>query len=354
MVEEMTKHIPSIDDDDLIEDLRGVVGPIENHHVKRSGGITGIINSLAERETYHKFAKTFTAILKYSLLAVQRFCQGDAQVSSLQPCAVPRIIRAAAHEEQHGHRRPLEGGPAHVHERARALEHDVPHASGAEQDRVHGRLRAHERVLAVSRGPLLEEVGRGLRQPIRGQGHGRVHEVEPLQDHLDVDDRGPAPRRDARQGAAGGPLHGHLALHVVEDGPVHVPGHAPGDLVVARHELVLGHVQVDVSEARPAAGSAPPAVHDRQVAHDRDAGPQLDRVHPRPPAPQDHHPLALEADQDRVRDEALARHRGLVRLHLVCGQRAGGCHRAPRRVFLKTVASNYSMYTYCSCSFRTC
>jgi hypothetical protein len=59
MVEEMTKHIPSIDDDDLIEHLRGVVGPIENLHVKCSGGITGIINSLAERETYHKVRQEF-------------------------------------------------------------------------------------------------------------------------------------------------------------------------------------------------------------------------------------------------------------------------------------------------------
>jgi hypothetical protein len=36
MVEEMTKHISSIDDDDLIEHLRGVVEPIENLHVKRA------------------------------------------------------------------------------------------------------------------------------------------------------------------------------------------------------------------------------------------------------------------------------------------------------------------------------
>jgi hypothetical protein len=106
-----------------------------------------------------------------------------------------------------------------------------------------------------------------------------------------------------------------------------VPGHASGDLVVARHEFVLGHVQVDVGEVRSAAGSAPSAVHDRQVAHDRDTGPQLDRVHSGPFAPQDHYPLTLEADQDRVRDEAFARHRGLVRFHFVCGQRADGCHR---------------------------
>ena len=82
---EMTKHIPSVDDDDLIEHLRGGMKPIEDLHLSHSGGITGIINSLSEKETYHRYAKTFVAILKYSLMAVQRFCQGDAQVSTLQP-----------------------------------------------------------------------------------------------------------------------------------------------------------------------------------------------------------------------------------------------------------------------------
>jgi hypothetical protein len=77
---EMTKHIPPVDDDDLIGYLRGWLRPINNLHLSHSGGITDIINSLAKGETYHRFAKTFTTILKYSLLAVQRYCQGDAQV----------------------------------------------------------------------------------------------------------------------------------------------------------------------------------------------------------------------------------------------------------------------------------
>src|SRR2546430_85686 len=49
------------------------------------GGITGIVNSLSNKETYHRYAKAFITILKYSPMAVQRFCQGDAQVLTLQP-----------------------------------------------------------------------------------------------------------------------------------------------------------------------------------------------------------------------------------------------------------------------------
>jgi hypothetical protein len=78
LLSEMTKHIPSIDDNDLIEHLRGGVKPIEDLHSGHGTGITGIVNRLAEKETYHRYSKTFTAILKYSLLAVQRFCKGDA------------------------------------------------------------------------------------------------------------------------------------------------------------------------------------------------------------------------------------------------------------------------------------
>jgi hypothetical protein len=47
---EMTKHIPSVDDDDLIEHLRGDVKPIEDLHLSHSGGITGIVNSLSEKD----------------------------------------------------------------------------------------------------------------------------------------------------------------------------------------------------------------------------------------------------------------------------------------------------------------
>lgn len=80
LLSEITRHIPSVDDSSLIEHLRGGVELIEILRLRYGGGIIVTINSLAERERYHRYAKTFTAILKYSLLAVQRFCQGDAQV----------------------------------------------------------------------------------------------------------------------------------------------------------------------------------------------------------------------------------------------------------------------------------
>jgi hypothetical protein len=79
LLSEMTRHIPQIDDD-LIEHLRGGVEPVEDFHPGNGAGITGIVYRLAGKETYHGFSVTFTTILKYSLLAVQRFCQGDAQV----------------------------------------------------------------------------------------------------------------------------------------------------------------------------------------------------------------------------------------------------------------------------------
>jgi hypothetical protein len=79
----MTKHIPSLDDGDLIEYLRGPKKPIEDLRLSHTGGITAMINSLAAKETYHGYTKTVIAILKYSLMAVQRFCQGDAQVRIL-------------------------------------------------------------------------------------------------------------------------------------------------------------------------------------------------------------------------------------------------------------------------------
>jgi hypothetical protein len=62
----MTKHIPSVDDDNLIEHLRVGMKPIEDLHLSHSGGITGIINSLSEKEIYHRYAKTFVAILSNS------------------------------------------------------------------------------------------------------------------------------------------------------------------------------------------------------------------------------------------------------------------------------------------------
>jgi hypothetical protein len=85
LLAEITKHIPSVDDNDLIEHLRGGVKLIKDLYLSHSGGITGIVNSLFKKETYYRYAKTFIAILKYSLMVVQRFCQRDAQVLTLQP-----------------------------------------------------------------------------------------------------------------------------------------------------------------------------------------------------------------------------------------------------------------------------
>jgi hypothetical protein len=96
LLAEMTKRIPSVDDDDLIEHLRGGMKPIEDLHLSHSGSITGIVNSLSEKETYHRYAKTFVAILKYSLMAVQRFCQGGAQVSTLQPIQSQNVLTASS------------------------------------------------------------------------------------------------------------------------------------------------------------------------------------------------------------------------------------------------------------------
>jgi hypothetical protein len=73
LLPEMTQHISPVDDHDLIEHLRGSLDPIQTLHPSPSGGIADIVNSLAKRERYHRYAKTFTTILKYSLLAVQRY-----------------------------------------------------------------------------------------------------------------------------------------------------------------------------------------------------------------------------------------------------------------------------------------
>ena len=85
LLSEMTKHIPPIDEDDLIDHLRGSAKPVEDLESGHGAGIIGIVNRLAEKETYHGFSKTVTTILKYSLLAVQKFWQGDAQVP-MWPC----------------------------------------------------------------------------------------------------------------------------------------------------------------------------------------------------------------------------------------------------------------------------
>jgi hypothetical protein len=70
LLREITKHILLINDDDLIEHLKGDMKPIEDLYLNHSGGITGIVNSLAEKETYYRYAKTFISILKYSLMAI--------------------------------------------------------------------------------------------------------------------------------------------------------------------------------------------------------------------------------------------------------------------------------------------
>jgi len=65
----MTKHILSINNDDLIKYLRDSIKLIEDLHLSHSGNITGIINSLFKKEIYYRYAKIFVAILKYSLIA---------------------------------------------------------------------------------------------------------------------------------------------------------------------------------------------------------------------------------------------------------------------------------------------
>jgi len=64
--------------------MRGHMNPMEDLCLSHTGGITAMINSLAAKETYHRYSKTIIAILKYSLMAIQRFCQGDAQVRILR------------------------------------------------------------------------------------------------------------------------------------------------------------------------------------------------------------------------------------------------------------------------------
>ena len=87
-LEEMTKHISSQDDNNLIEYLKDGVNLSKDLHQHPSGSITALINNLTEEEIYHKYAKTFKVILKYSLLVVQRFCQGNAQVILLPFCGI--------------------------------------------------------------------------------------------------------------------------------------------------------------------------------------------------------------------------------------------------------------------------
>jgi hypothetical protein len=57
LLREMTKHIPPVDDGDLIEHLRSWLKPIDNLRLSHGGSIVDIVNSLARRETYHRYAK---------------------------------------------------------------------------------------------------------------------------------------------------------------------------------------------------------------------------------------------------------------------------------------------------------
>jgi hypothetical protein len=75
LFKEMTKYIPSVNDNNLINYLKSHVKSIEKFYINYGDNITDIVNRLAERETYYSYFKIFTAILKYFLLAVQKFCQ---------------------------------------------------------------------------------------------------------------------------------------------------------------------------------------------------------------------------------------------------------------------------------------
>jgi hypothetical protein len=70
LLEEMTKYILSVNDNDLIKYLKGGMKLIEDLYLNYSDSITGIINSLSEKETYYRYAKIFVAILKYFLITV--------------------------------------------------------------------------------------------------------------------------------------------------------------------------------------------------------------------------------------------------------------------------------------------
>ena len=71
----ITKYILSINNDEPVKYLRGGVKLTKDLYLSYSDGITGIVNSLSKKKTYYRHAKTFIAILKYSLIAIQRFCQ---------------------------------------------------------------------------------------------------------------------------------------------------------------------------------------------------------------------------------------------------------------------------------------
>jgi hypothetical protein len=67
---EMMEHILLIDDNNLIEYLKNDMKSIEKFNLNYSDGITDIVNNLTEKETYHRYVKTFISILKYFLIAV--------------------------------------------------------------------------------------------------------------------------------------------------------------------------------------------------------------------------------------------------------------------------------------------
>ena len=67
---EMTKYIPSVDNNDLIKYLRDGIKFIEDLQLSHSDSIIGIVNSLFKKEIYYRYVKIFIAILKYFLMAV--------------------------------------------------------------------------------------------------------------------------------------------------------------------------------------------------------------------------------------------------------------------------------------------
>ncbi len=79
LLREITKYIPSINDDDLIKHLKGGVKPVKNFYPSHGGNITDIVNKLAEKETYYRYAKIFITILKYSLLGRLKILLKDVQ-----------------------------------------------------------------------------------------------------------------------------------------------------------------------------------------------------------------------------------------------------------------------------------
>src|SRR5438034_1114158 len=100
LLEQMTGCIPSMDNGSLIAALKNFVDGTKDlpfggsNHIKilshleclissLNGGLTTIINKLAEWKTQYKYTEMFIAILQHSAIVVQRFILGEAQVEIL-------------------------------------------------------------------------------------------------------------------------------------------------------------------------------------------------------------------------------------------------------------------------------